>query len=129
MDFDGDEEQEMVVLAPFHGDCLSVYKKFNGEYREVYTHPQRIEFAHGIYAGTVGGEPAAVIGYRKGERNLFALTCKDGNKLEFETAVLDENVGPANIFCYQAGRKEYIVSANREIDEIAFYEVLNEKGE
>ena len=37
--------------------------------------------------------------------------------------VLDEDVGPANVRSYDKGTKTGLVSANREIDEIAFYEI------
>ena len=37
--------------------------------------------------------------------------------------VLDEDVGPANVRCYSKGDKIGLVSTNREIDEIAFYEI------
>ncbi len=30
-------------------------------------------FAHAIYGGTLLGKPAAIIGHRKGERNLLSL--------------------------------------------------------
>ena len=36
-------------------------------------------------------------------------------------------MGPANVLSYQTEEKSYILSANREIDEIALYEV--EEGE
>ena len=37
--------------------------------------------------------------------------------------LLDSNIGPANIRCYNKDGKVRFVSTNREIDEIAFYEI------
>ena len=45
----------------------------------------------------------------------------------YEAEIIDRNVGPANVLSYQTEEKSYILSANREINEIALYEV--EEGE
>ena len=37
--------------------------------------------------------------------------------------VLDNDVGPANVRVYDKARKTGLVSTNREIDQIAFYEI------
>ncbi len=119
-DFDGDGCDEMVCISPFHGDTVSVYKKQNGAYRRVFTYDKKVEFAHAIWAGKLFGVPAAVIGHRKGEsRDLFLLQYCDGT---YTTEILDRDVGPANVYQYTREGREYLVSANREIDEIAFYE-------
>ena len=104
-DFDGDGEKEMLVMTPFHGDTVKIYKRVNGAYACVKT---------------FDGKGIAIVGHRKGKRDLLA--CKyDGSGYVME--VLDEDVGPANVRCYAKGAKTGLVSTNREIDEIAFYEI------
>lgn len=123
VDFDGDGEDEMVAIAPFHGDELYVYKKIDGEYRVVYTHPVPVEFVHAIWGGILGGEPVAVIGYRQGKRELFYIRCSCFAPLQFETQVIDSGIGPANVYHSSANGKEILVAANREISEVALYQV------
>ena len=42
---------------------------------------------------------------------------------DYVMEVLDEDVGPANVRCYEKDSKTGLVSTNREIDQIAFYEI------
>ena len=119
-DFDGDGEKEMLVMAPFHGDVIKIYKKKDGVYTCIKTFEEKYEFAHGIWGTEIDGKGVAIIGHRKGNRNLLACTY-DGSDYVME--VLDEDVGPANVRCYPKGEKVGLVSTNREIDEIAFYEI------
>ncbi len=119
-DFDGDGEVEMLVMTPFHGDTVKIYKKVDGVYTCIHTFDKDYEFAHAIWGTEMFGKGVAIIGHRKGDRDLLACVCgEDGYKLE----VLDHDVGPANVRCYQKGSRIGLVSTNREINEIAFYEI------
>ena len=67
------------------------------------------------------GKGMAIIGNRKGDRDLMA--CYHDGK-DYVLEVLDHNVGPANTRVYKKpGNKLGILSTNREIDEIGFYEI------
>lgn len=119
-DFDGDGEAEMLVMTPFHGDKVKIYKKVDGVYTCIHTFDKDYEFAHAIWGTEMFGKGVAIIGHRKGDRDLLACVYgEDGYKLE----VLDHDVGPANVRCYQKGSRIGLVSTNREINEIAFYEI------
>lgn len=118
VDLDGDGEKELVVFSPFHGDTLLVFRKDAGTYKKVYEHPKKLEFLHAICLGTLKGRPAVYAGYRKGNRELIAVTMYNG---AVETHIIDRDCGPANVLFYQKQGREYLVSANREIDEIALY--------
>ncbi|MBR3276509.1 MAG: hypothetical protein IKG08_07925 [Eubacterium sp.] len=119
-DLDGDGKDELVVIAPFHGDQLSVWHlDENGKYYRFWDCPFETPMAHAIWAYSIYGKNTAVIGYRKGRRDLLALTCEDG---EMKVHVLDEDCGPANVFLFEEEGKVKMVSANRETDEIGFYE-------
>ena len=120
-DFDGDGEDEMLVMTPFHGDTIKIYKKADGKYTCVKTFEGSYEFLHGIWGAEILGKGMAIIGNRKGDRDLMACYY-DGKDYVLE--VLDHNVGPANTRVYKKpGNKLGILSTNREIDEIAFYEI------
>ena len=119
-DFDGDGEAEMLVMTPFHGEIIKIYKKVDGKYTCVHTFEETYEFAHGIWGANIYGQDMVIVGHRKGKRDLLA--CKyDGNGYVME--LLDSDVGPANVRVYNKGDKLGLVSTNREIDEIAFYEI------
>ena len=60
---------------------------------------------------------------QKRERNLLFFRCTDPEKLTFTADLLDSDIGPANVLHYTNDGEDYILSANREIDEIALYKV------
>jgi hypothetical protein len=124
VDLDGDGEDEMVAIAPFHGDELRIYKKIDGEYRVVYTHPAPVEFAHAIWGGNLCGKPVALIGHRQGKQELFYIHCSRFDPLQFETQVIDSGVGPANVCHSSINGEEVLISANREISEVALYHAI-----
>ncbi|WP_305767310.1 hypothetical protein [Candidatus Epulonipiscium viviparus] len=121
VDLDNDGELEMVVFSPFHGSNLDVYKLVDGKYSKFWSFDKPFEFAHALWSGKINGQPVAILGHREGNKQLIALSMTAG---AIEISVLDDATGVANTFAYQNNDKTYIVSANREIDEIAFYEVI-----
>lgn len=121
VDLDGDGEKELGVIAPFHGDQVSILKRIEGEYREVYRYPEPAQFAHAIYGGSFCGREAFLFGHREGKRSLVAVHFNQ-KKQEYEEIMIDSGFGPANIYCYEREGKSCLVAANRETDEIALYE-------
>lgn len=119
-DFDGDGEKEMLVMAPFHGENLSVYKNMGGAWVKVFEAPQPLEFLHALAPTKLAGRDVAVIGHRKGDRDLCLVSYDEAG---YRMNVLDHDVGPANVLCRQDGTDLWILSANREIDEVAMYRV------
>lgn len=118
IDFDGDGEKELLTLSPFHGDTLCVYRKNAGVFEKVFEYEKKIEFAHVICPARIDGENMAIVGHRKGDRDLLAVRYgTDGYYVE----VLDHDVGPANALFAHVDGKDIILSANREINEIAYY--------
>ncbi len=121
IDIDGDGIDEMVTLAPFHGDELAIYKFIEGSYELIYTHPQEMGFAHALWGGIWSGKQVLFFGHRQGKsRDLYLITYEEG---EYNFKVIDKDVGPTNLLGYQNSGDFYLVSANREIDEVAFYKI------
>lgn len=119
VDFDEDGEKELAVLSPFHGDQICIYKKQNGTFQKVYEYEKPADFTHAIYGGNLCGKPALIVGHRKGERNLIAFWWE--KEKGYCREVIDTDCGSANVFHYVEEGKDILISANREIDEIAMY--------
>lgn len=118
LDLDRDGEMELVVMSPFHGDTLRIYKKEGGAWQPVYEYPEKLLFLHAIWGGTLMGKPTAVIGHRQGARRLLAFTYEDG---AYRFRTLDEDHGPANVYGCQIDGKDLLLACNRETDEVAMY--------
>ncbi|MDX9940309.1 MAG: hypothetical protein RBT44_10180 [Sphaerochaetaceae bacterium] len=120
VDFDGDGNEEMITICPFHGDTIRIYKDIGKDLLEqVWELPEKREFSHSIHAGTVGGKPIAIIGHRKGpSRDLMGFSY-DGTGYRME--ILDKDCGSTNILLHEQDGAYTLVSTNREINEIAFY--------
>ncbi len=121
VDLDGDGEMELGVIAPFHGEKVSVYKKIDGRYQKVYDYPEDAKFVHAIYGGPLAGRNAFVVGHRQNSRNLFAITCDEDGNYGYEN--IDEDCGPANVYCYTHDGVDIMIATNREIDEVARYRI------
>lgn len=122
MDLDGDGKKELIVIAPFHGEQILIYKEEGDTFEKVYECEEPLEFAHAICGGIIGGRPAVVIGHRKGKRNLY-LFFWDAKKKKFVHEVIDEDCGSANVIHFKREGKDFLVATNREINEIAMYQI------
>lgn len=120
IDLDGDGSDELFVLAPFHGDTISVYREKEGSYELEYVHKEKMEFLHAVWGGEVQGKPVVMVGHRKGNRDLLKFFWMNG---EYRTEIVDHDCGPANVYGFHKNGKDYLVAANREINEIAMYEL------
>ncbi|MBU3180487.1 hypothetical protein [Clostridium psychrophilum] len=122
VDIDSDGEMELAVLSPFHGDTVTIYKRIEGIYKEMYVHPEPAEFTHAIYGGNLCGKPSVVVGHRQGKKSLFALTY-DAEKGKIQCENIDTGCGPANVYHYIKDYKDIIIATNREIGEVAMYTI------
>lgn len=120
-DFDGDGQEEMITIAPFHGDHVAVYKKdADGDYDKVWDCPFEMGMSHSIWARNFFGREEAIIGCRKGGRDIVEFYWENG---EYKTNILAHDVGSANIYPFEKDGKMRLVSTNREINQIAFYDI------
>jgi len=121
-DFDNDGKEEMITISPFHGDDVHIYHLNDGKYEKVWSCPFKMEMSHSIWARDFYGKDEAIIGYRKGERDIVEFYYQDG---EYKTNILMHDVGSANIYPFEENGKIKLVSTNRETNQIAFYTVEN----
>lgn len=119
-DFDGDGERELLVLSPFHGDTITIYKKKDGKFESVYEHEKKLKFIHAIWGAEIDGTPYAFVGNREEDRDLIAIHFdKASGKYVYDT--LDQGAGAANCMYFGDGDAHKLFAANRETDEIAVY--------
>ncbi len=122
IDVDGDGEMELAIIEPFHGDKFAIYKKVDGEYREVYSYPIYMNFYHAVFSATINGIPSIIGGARRGKQQLFVIQCDKANN-SYKSIVLDEKVGPSNVNIINTKQGDIIMSANREIGQAAIYRI------
>lgn len=119
-DFDKDGQKEMLVITPFHGDKVKIYKKSVDNYVCIFTYDDSMEFSHAICGAHYNDRDVVFLGYRKGKRDLLMLYY-DEQENTYASVVLDHDKGPANVLYYQKKGEDCLVAANRETNEIAFY--------
>lgn len=118
LDFDNDGERELLVLSPFHGNTVSIYKKKDGRFKKVWEREKKMPFIHAIYGGRISGRWCAFVGNREEDRELIMISYE---KDEYHVTVLDQGAGPANCMYFEDQGEMKILAANRETDEIALY--------
>ena len=106
------------MLSPFHGDTLTIQKKLDGSFQEVYRHEKRLPFLHAIWGAEIGGKVYGFIGNREESRDLLAIYW-DGRSYTFD--MLDQGAGAANVLHFRRDGQDLLLAANRETDEIAVY--------
>jgi hypothetical protein len=122
-DFDNDGQNEIISISPFHGNTLTIWHKDReGLFTKQWVDPQKREFLHAIWAGVLCGQPCAIVGHRKGDRDLIRVFFDDG---DFHIEKIDHDRGPTNCWVFSGGNLDKIVAANRETDEVAFYTPYN----
>ncbi len=119
-DLDGDGKLELATIEPFHGSRGFIYKEKSGKLEPVAEH--EYEFGHVVWGGTILGQPAFIIGGRKGNRelNLFQWEAATGT---IKRTLVDNSGGSSNIAVHHKPGKDLILAANREIGEVALYEI------
>lgn len=122
-DIDKDGEIEIMTIEPFHGDTIKIYKKQDGQYREVYHYDNKIDFAHTLVGASLAGKNTFLAGVRREDAELFYVQYEDG---QFRTTVIEKGVGPANLAVVNEADRDLIVAANHTKNEAAVYVVTKE---
>ena len=119
IDFDGDGEDELVTIEPFHGNTVNIYDCVNGVYEKKYT--GELSFGHGLSCGIFNGEPVAVVGNRRGSLTLEVIKAVDFAKGEFSREAIEQEAGPTQTQVFTAAGVDYILSANQLKNEVVLY--------
>ena len=127
LDLDGDGEEELGCLSPFHGSSLCIYHRDGfGSFvpRWKYPAPERdCAFLHATWPCVLGGKPAWLVGWRGGTQGMVCISW-DQELGDYRTDTVDLPAGSANVMHYvNSSGQDVIVAANRERDEVAMYTV------
>ena len=68
IDLDGDGQDELVTIEPFHGETLNIYKNTGKKWEWRFS--DSLSFGHGISSGFVQQKPVIVVGNRSGSLAL-----------------------------------------------------------
>jgi hypothetical protein len=119
-DIDGDGCLEIATIEPFHGNKGMIYKNVEGEWKSIYEY--EYEFGHVVWGGKILDKPAFIIGGRKGKQELICFQMEEESK-NIKTVLIDNTGGPSNIAVINKEDKDVILAANRQIGEVAIYEI------
>ncbi len=126
VDLDGDGEDELVTVEPFHGGALGVYKKTSGQWTKVSS--ESLAFGHGLTVGSIQGEPAIVVGNRSDTKDLVCYRVRSADPIELERIIIDRGSGSAGTAIVSTPEGDAIVSSNPEFAEYAMYVVTGENA-
>ncbi len=121
-DLDGDGQEEILAIQPFHGDTACVYKKAGREWRSVWKAP--LDFGHVAWAGEIRGRKSVILGSRAGKKELSLYLLKDPSRWEFDRIILDEGKGAANIAVVNEADRDLVFASNVAVGEVALYEIF-----
>jgi hypothetical protein len=123
-DLDGDGNNELITVEPFHGNTLNIYKKQNNGWDQRFS--DTLSFGHGLSSGLFGGKPVVVAGNRSDSLSLEIFTINNLAKGAVKREVIEEDAGPTQTQVFAIGNRDYILSANQRKNEVALYSgVLN----
>jgi hypothetical protein len=119
IDLDGDGQDELVTIEPFHGEALNIYKRNGQQWELKFT--DSLVFGHGLSCGIVNSEPVIVVGNRRGSFTLDMFKVTDLASGKFSREVIEEDAGPTQTQVFTAGDIDYILSSNQKKNEVALY--------
>jgi hypothetical protein len=119
IDLDGDGQEELVTIEPFHGETLNIYKNTGKKWELRIS--DSLSFGHGLSTGFVHQEPVIVVGNRSGSFALESFSVHDLSKGKFDRLVLEKDAGPTQTQVFSVGDMDYILSANQRKNEVALY--------
>lgn len=119
-DIDGDGEDELAAIEPFHGESFVVYHRSGTGWEEMYRRPDTMSFCHVVWGGKLRGESVFLGGCRGEGRELFMLRWRSGTIV---SETIEEGAGPSNVAVLPGPDRDLLLVANREIGEAALYVV------
>ena len=118
-DLNGDGQDELITIEPFHGNTLNVYQQKGLQWIKRFS--DSLSFGHGLSAGVFRSEPSIVVGNRGESMALERFIVNDLKTGETERQVIEEGVAPTQTQVFTFDSTDYILSANQNKNEVALY--------
>lgn len=119
-DVDGDGMDEIVCIAPFHGDQMQVWKRAAEGWSCIADEP--VAFGHAVWSGRCGDHTILLSCSRDGKKNTSVYRpCITAEGFGLEVMDIDEGVGASNIYVHEQDEEIVLYTANHEIGEVARY--------
>lgn len=119
IDLDGDGQDELVTIEPFHGDSLNIYKKLGSGWEKMYD--ASLDFGHGLSSGRLDGIPVIAVGNRRGEAALELFCPGSDTFSHLERICVEKDTGTTQTQLFHCEGRDYILSANQLKNEAAVY--------
>lgn len=124
-DLDSDGINEIVTISPFHGNELTIRKPLDERrYETVYHYPNKMDFAHAVWAGSLLSKPTAIFGIRREECELGYIQYNKQTN-EYETTIIEKGAGTANVSVIHEENRDILIAANHTKNEAAIYIFTN----
>ena len=121
IDLDGDGNDELVTIEPFHGQAVNIYKQIKGKWEIQFS--DSLSFGHGLSSGMMNGEPIVIVGNRSNSLSLDSFHIRALSTGRVERKTIEAGVGPTQTQIFSDGATDYILSANQKKNEVALYSV------
>ena len=115
-DVNGDGKQEYLTIEGFHGPYLRIS---NDQFETISLSGAETPFGHAIWGGKLNdGKEYFIFGWRDGKQDLELITDD-----QLDAQLIAQKFGPSNVIVYEKDGKQYLLSANRESNEVAIYSI------
>lgn len=116
-DINGDGRDEYLTIEGFHGPYLRIS---DNNFKTITVSDADTPFGHAIWGGKLGEREYFIFGWREGAQNLELIIDEKLN-----AQLIDEQVGPSNVLVYEKNGHQYLLSANREANQVAIYMITD----
>ncbi len=120
-DLDGDGEQELITIEPFHGNVLAVYKfQQNGWIRVWET---ELDYGHCVLADTIFAKASVLVSNRAGNKDLLLFQFEPGADAFVHPTrlVVEAGVGAANMLVVHQPQGTLIIATNQTQGQLVRY--------
>ena len=124
-DLDGDGQDELVTIEPFHGNALRAYRRSAGGWAMFWE--GELDFGHCLVAGLFEGRRTVLASSRAGGKELL-LFVFDGPRGQPRRIVVEAGAGAANMIVLSHAGKDRILSTNQAAGEVALYTPRDESA-
>lgn len=117
-DINNDGQLEYLAIEGFHGSHLRVY---DTNFKTISVSSEATPFGHAIWGGKIKNHNCFLFGWRAGKQGLELI-----RDTQLSATLIGDHLGPSNVTVYEKNEHQYLLSANREANEVAIYQIDDE---